>query len=205
MATLSPTPTPKARLAAVFTLPNQLTAARFVLALVLFGLIAAGWWGWCLAVFALAAFTDWLDGHLARTQNLASTLGRNLDPLVDKVLMCGTYIFLLPIGTAQGWLLPWMVTVVVARELVITGLRSYLETAGARFGADWLGKLKMVLQCAAVVAVFVTLKGPEWFPSLADACAWIRDALIYGMLAATLLSGLQYLWRAAVLFRSATD
>src|SRR5690348_8775638 len=94
MATLSPTPTPGTRRVSVFSLPNQLTLARFVLALVLFGLIAAAWWGWCLAVFALAAFTDWLDGHLARTQNLASTLGRNLDPLVDKVLMCGTYIFL---------------------------------------------------------------------------------------------------------------
>ena len=205
MAILSPTPTPGTRRVSVFSLPNQLTAARFVLALVLFGLIAAEWWGWCLNVFIAAAFTDWLDGHLARTQNLASTLGRNLDPLVDKVLMCGTYIFLLPRGSQEGWLLPWMVTVVVARELVITSLRSYLETAGARFGADWLGKLKMGLQCAAVIAVFVTLKSPEWFPTLADACAWARAGLIYGMLAATLLSGMQYLWRAAVLFRSAKD
>src|SRR6516165_10738308 len=146
MATLLPTPRP-VRQPPVFNLPNQLTAARFVLALVLFALIDLGVWGWCLVVFAVAAFTDWLDGYLARRQNLTSTLGRNLDPLVDKVLMCGAYIFLVPLGTTEGWLLPWMVTVVVGRELVITSLRSYLEMTGANFGADWLGKLKMGLQC----------------------------------------------------------
>src|SRR5215469_2470833 len=149
MATLTPSRPP------VFNLPNQLTTSRLVLALLLFGLI--GWEKWlgCLIVFAIAAATDWLDGYLARKQGLSSTLGRNLDPLVDKVLMCGTYIFLLPKGTAEGegWLQPWMVTVVVARELVITSLRSYLESFGARFGADWMGKLKMGLQCAAVIAI----------------------------------------------------
>src|SRR6516164_6879782 len=121
----------------VFNLPNQLTAARFVLALVLFGLIAYEQWLACLAVFALASLTDYLDGYFARKQGLTSTLGRNLDPLVDKVLVCGAYIFLLPDGDSAGWLKPWMVTVVVARELVITGLRSFMENIGAKFGADW--------------------------------------------------------------------
>src|SRR6266481_6487501 len=103
-------------------LPNQLTAARFVLAIVLFGLISLESWVWCFVVFAIAAFTDWLDGYLARKQGLTSTLGRNLDPLVDKVLMCGAFIFLLPVGIKLGFLYPWMVTVVVARELIITSL-----------------------------------------------------------------------------------
>src|SRR6185437_1427799 len=127
MATLTPPQRPQ-----IWNLPNQLTASRFVLALVLFGLIAAKWWLWCLIVFLVAAFTDWLDGYLARKQNLMSTLGRILDPLVDKVLMCGVYIFLLPIAMRpdQGWLRPWMVTVVVAREMVITGLRSWMESHG---------------------------------------------------------------------------
>src|SRR5437762_4909369 len=127
----------------VMNLPNQLTAARFVLAIVLFVLIDNGMWIACIAVFALAAVTDWLDGYLARRQGLTSTLGRNLDPLVDKVLVCGAYIFLLPEGypaESGGWLKPWMVVVVVSRELVITGLRSFMENMGAKFGADWLGK-----------------------------------------------------------------
>lgn len=186
----------------VFNLPNQMTFARFVLALVLFGLIAVEWWDWCLVVFAMAAVTDWLDGYLARLQNLTSTLGRNLDPLVDKVLMCGAYIFLLPLGSKDGWLMPWMVTVVVARELIITSLRSYLENLGARFGADWLGKLKMGLQCAAVIAIFVWLQSPRWFASLTVPCAWLRDGLIYAMLVITLVSGLQYLWKAAQIYKA---
>jgi CDP-diacylglycerol--glycerol-3-phosphate 3-phosphatidyltransferase len=201
MATLSPTRPP------VFTLPNQLTAARFVLALILFGLIAVEAWGWCLAVFAVAAITDWLDGYLARVRNEGSALGRNLDPLVDKVLLCGAFIFLLPHGYDRiqgGWLYPWMVAIVVIRELVITSLRSYVESLGAKFGADVLGKLKMVLQCAAVLAIFVTFKCREWYEPLTPACGWVRDGLIYAMLAATLASGLQYLWRAALLLKSCT-
>jgi CDP-diacylglycerol--glycerol-3-phosphate 3-phosphatidyltransferase len=187
----------------VFNLPNQLTAARLGLALVLFALIARESWLWCIVVFAVAAGTDWLDGYLARKQGLTSTLGRNLDPLVDKVLICGAYIFLLPYGSPDGWLLPWMATVIVARELIITSLRSFLENRGAVFGADWLGKLKMGLQCAALFGIFVFLQvreaetSPtgEWF------FATMRDGLVYSMLAATALSGLQYLGRAALLLR----
>jgi CDP-diacylglycerol--glycerol-3-phosphate 3-phosphatidyltransferase len=200
MATLTP---PRPRL---LNLPNQLTLSRFVLAVILFGLIAAKWWLACLIVFGVAAFTDWLDGYLARKQGLTSTLGRILDPLVDKVLMCGVYISLLPLGSkeGEGWLDPWMVNVVVARELVITGLRSYVEQFGAKFGADWLGKLKMGLQCAAVVAVFLVLilrehAAPE---ELVRWCGMLRDGLIWAMIAATLISGLQYLWKAFMLFRS---
>src|SRR3954469_18526370 len=102
----------------VFNLPNQLTAARFFLGIVLFGLIEYHLWIWCIVVFARAAVTDWLDGYLARLQGLTSTLGRNLDPLVDKVLICGAFIFLVPVRNAG--IEPWMVTVVVGRELIIT-------------------------------------------------------------------------------------
>src|SRR5581483_8450845 len=122
MATMTPARPP------VFNLPNGLTLARLALAFVLFALISFEAWGWALLVFLVAAFTDWLDGYLARVQNLTSALGRNLDPLVDKVLLCGAFIFLLPRGAEQGWLAPWMVTLVVARELIITSLRTYLES-----------------------------------------------------------------------------
>src|SRR5437762_2127977 len=177
----------------VMNLPNQLTAARFVLAIVLFVLIDNGMWIACIAVFALAAVTDWLDGYLARKQGLTSTLGRNLDPLVDKVVICGAFIFLL--RNLNAGVAPWMVTVVVARELIITSLRSFLENVGATFGADWLGKVKMVLQCGALFAIFIALQWP------ADVVNWTRDGFIYAMLVATTLSGLQYLWRAYAMVR----
>jgi CDP-diacylglycerol--glycerol-3-phosphate 3-phosphatidyltransferase len=187
----------------VFNLPNQLTAARLVLALILFVLIAVEGWVASILIFALAALTDWLDGFLARRQGLTSTLGRNLDPLVDKVLICGAYIFLLPFGLAEKWLLPWMVTVIVARELIITSLRGFLEARGATFGADWLGKLKMGLQCAALFAIFVYLHVRD--VGYSESATWffgtVRDGLIYAMLASTALSGLQYLWRAAQLLQ----
>jgi CDP-diacylglycerol--glycerol-3-phosphate 3-phosphatidyltransferase len=187
MATTAPERPP------VFNIPNQLTTARLALAFVLFGLIEFNHWKWSLAVFVIAAITDWLDGYLARRLNLGSTLGRNLDPLVDKVLICGAFIFLLPID--ESGLKPWMAVVVVARELIITSLRSYLESMGAVFGADGLGKIKMVLQCAALVAVLVQLEWPD--PTL----KYVRDFFVYAMLAATALSGLQYLYRAFALLR----
>jgi CDP-diacylglycerol--glycerol-3-phosphate 3-phosphatidyltransferase len=193
MATMTPR-----RPAALFNLPNQLTTSRLGLAVVLFVLIAFEHWPWCLLVFALAALTDWLDGYLARLQGQTSAFGRVLDPLVDKVLVCGTFIFLLPHGSRpeEGWLTPWMVVVVVSREFLITGLRSYVETLGVHFGADWLGKLKMGLQCAALIAVFVAL----WSPS--SLLAFCRDVLIWAMLAATILSGLQYVIRAGRILRA---
>jgi CDP-diacylglycerol--glycerol-3-phosphate 3-phosphatidyltransferase len=159
-------------------------------------------WLACLCVFIVASFTDWLDGYLARRQGLTSTLGRNLDPLVDKVLVCGAYIFLLPDGNKAEWLKPWMVTVVVARELVITSLRSFMENMGAKFGADMLGKVKFALQAAALIAIFVSL---DLQTRMEERVSWVimaRDILIWAMLATTLLSGLQYLWRAAAVLRT---
>jgi CDP-diacylglycerol---glycerol-3-phosphate 3-phosphatidyltransferase len=225
MATVPPPTEPS-----VFNLPNQLTAARLVLAVILFGFIAYASWLTCLLVFAAAVVTDALDGYLARRQGLTSTLGRNLDPLVDKVLICGAYIFLLPhgygvaaapglkesltipgvdtgLGRAFGhgvWLQPWMVTLIVGRELIITSLRSFLEYQGVTFGADWLGKIKMVLQCAALFSIFIALYAltlnlsDQWH----DLLSVTRNMLIWGMLMATALSGLQYLWRAALLLKT---
>src|SRR5262249_21225118 len=94
---------------------------------------------------------------------------------------------------------PWMVVVVVSREFLITGLRNYLETMGVQFGADWLGKLKMGLQCSALIAIFVAL---YWPSPLFSFC---RTALVWAMLAATILSGLQYVWRAVIILRSDPD
>ncbi len=180
--------------AVLFNLPNQLTGLRFLLSFVLFFFIAQELWLYSLLVFIVAAFTDWLDGYLARTQNMQSSLGRNLDPLVDKVLICGAFIFLLPLGTEQGWLPPWMVTIVVARELLITGLRNFIEQKGVSFGADWPGKAKMILQCGALISIFIAMMNLPWIS--ASFAALARNFFIWSMLAATLYSGLQYLIKA---------
>src|SRR5687768_14590339 len=124
MATLSPPPLMPKR-SDFLTLPNQLAVLRLVLAVILFVLIEQpqlvhrGWW--CLGVFLVATVTDFLDGYLARRLGLGSLLGRNLDPLVDKILICGAYVSLLPFP--EVGLKAWMVVVVVSRELLVTGLR----------------------------------------------------------------------------------
>jgi CDP-diacylglycerol--glycerol-3-phosphate 3-phosphatidyltransferase len=200
MATAAPRP----KRPPIVNLPNVLTASRFLLAMVLFVLMAwydaiPGVWLWCLGVFAAAAVTDYFDGYYARKLGLTSTLGRNLDPLVDKVLMCGAFTFLLPINDKMELgLRAWMVVVVVARELIITSLRGFLESEGIRFGADMLGKIKMWLQCAALVVAFVTLHdytAGDWRTVI---CPWF----IWVMVAATALSGAQYLWKATLLLKA---
>jgi len=191
---MTATASPPTKHPPVFNLPNQLTAGRLVLGIILFVLIELdNQWLWCIGIFALAAFTDWLDGYVARKQGITSTLGRNLDPLVDKVVVCGAYIFLL--RHQHSGLTPWMVVMVVSREFIITSLRSFLENMGANFGAEWLGKIKMVLQCVALFAIFLFLAND----TQNDLLVWGRDIAVWAMLASTALSGLQYLWKAFAL------
>ncbi len=89
-------PAPTAR-PAVFNLPNQLTSLRLLIAVVLFCFITAGYYLTGLWLFILAAGTDWLDGYFARKYGQITTLGRILDPFADKVIVCGTFIFLVAI------------------------------------------------------------------------------------------------------------
>ncbi len=202
MATATtPSSPPKWPRPKIVNLPNVLTFARFVLAMVLFLFIGlrdympASVWLWCLAIFIVATITDYFDGYYARKLGLTSTLGRNLDPLVDKVLICGAFTFLLPIESVG--IVPWMVVVVISRELIITSLRGFLESEGIKFGADWLGKVKMGLQCATLIAIFIALQWHE-----VDFFRFVSIALIYAMVGVTALSGAQYLWKATALLKA---
>src|SRR5215831_10180026 len=88
------------------TLPNLLTLSRLPLAVMLFVCIAQGWWLAGLVVFVLASLTDWADGFLARRLGQLSALGRSLDPLIDKVMVGGAFIFFIPVKDSE--LVPWM-------------------------------------------------------------------------------------------------
>lgn len=169
-----------------WNVPNTLTVARMGLAVVVFGLIGAGQYLAALLVFAVAALTDALDGYLARLLNQETPLGRQLDPLVDKVIVSGAYIYLLTVD--QTGVMPWMVTTVVIRELLIQGLRSHLEGKGQAFGAKTAGKVKTVFQCLSISAILAGL----W---LRPAPGWLiaRDALTWAAVGLTLYSGLGYL------------
>lgn len=186
-----------------FNLPNFLTATRFLLAIVMFILIAREQWLLTGVAFFLASVTDWLDGLAARRLGIVSSFGRSFDPLVDKMLICGAYICLLPFEERRTGIMPWMVVTVVTRELLVTSLRGYIESLGIEFGADKWGKLKMVLQCLALAAVLFCLlfKQMKVLGDYTTQLELTRDLLIYGMVLATLFSGLQYLVTSYKLYK----
>ncbi|MDC3255804.1 MAG: CDP-diacylglycerol--glycerol-3-phosphate 3-phosphatidyltransferase [Mariniblastus sp.] len=145
----------------IFNVPNKISAARLVLAVVFFILLPLNFYWAGLVVFVIAAGTDWVDGWYARKYDMVTKLGRVLDPFCDKILICGAYILLAVEMEADfpwyGKIAGWMAVVVVGRELLVTVLRSMIEGAGGDFSAKMAGKLKMGFQCVAVGACLVGL------------------------------------------------
>jgi len=184
---------------ATLNLPNQITLGRLFLSLALFGLLPFQFYLSSLVVFLVAASTDWADGYFARKYNLVTKLGRILDPFVDKLLICGAFIYLA--AEPQSGIGAWMAVIVVARELLVTVLRSFFEGEGVDFSANRAGKLKMVFQCAAVVASLWALsyqtttgQAPLWV-------AWPLMVLVWLAVISTLQSGTGYVWHAYRLLR----
>ena len=181
--------------------PNAITLSRLLLSFVLFALIESGAaWLWAAGLFVFAVATDVLDGYIARKYNLITQLGRILDPFVDKVITGGTFLFLLP-HSASG-VIPWMVVIVLGREMLVTSLRGFLEQKGADFSASASGKLKMFLQCVAATASLLSLDSHFAALSVAGVSFHlIRDILLWSMVAATVWSGYDYVLRAIELLR----
>ncbi len=171
-----------------WNVPNTLTMGRLVLAIFVFALISREYYGWALVLFAAAAVTDALDGYFARLLGQDTAIGRQLDPLIDKVIVSGCYIYLVTVKDTG--VMPWMVTAIVVRELLIQGLRSLLEGQGQPFGARTAGKLKTVVQCASIMAV---LWGLGLEPAAAARLVPFRDGLTYLAVALTIYSGMVYI------------
>ncbi len=130
----------------LLTWPNMLTGLRFAMIPLLVvllmweqtTLIALIAW----AVFALAAFTDWLDGYLARKFECETVLGKLMDPLADKLLVTAGLIMLIPLGRIPAW----VCLIIIGREIFITGLRGLAASTGKVVAADNLGKIKSNFQ-----------------------------------------------------------
>lgn len=179
-----------------WNVPNSLSVSRLGLAAFVFAAISAQWYGWAFGLFVAAAVSDWLDGYFARLLDQDTPLGRQLDPLIDKVIVCGVYIYLAAIpGTG---VLPWMVTAIVVRELLIQGLRSLLEGQGQAFGAKMVGKLKTTFQCLSISAVLLIL----WTGEADRNLILLRDAFTWIAVALTIYSGAAYLWGAGPALRN---
>ena len=147
--------------------------------------------------FLIAAFTDFLDGYLARKWNLVTAFGRVADPFADKVLIAGSLVTLLQFPAATSILTTWYVVVVIAREFLVTAIRGVVEASGKPFPADQLGKWKMVSQCWTVGALLTMVAGSETFVWAAQWGFWVSLVL-------TVVSGANYVWKArTILFAGA--
>lgn len=187
------------------SIPNWITLARFVLAIAFFAVIArydanapdatrwavhAGLW-----LFVAAAVSDFLDGLLARKLDQITVFGRVIDPVADKLLICGAFAFFAGANfhTETGnvtFVAPWMVVVILARELLVTSIRAHAEKTGVDFSATWSGKIKMTLQCAAAVGILAYLAF-DW-----QALAGFVRVLVWAAVIITAYSAITYVGRA---------
>lgn len=184
-------------------LPNQLTVARLLLTFLFVGVLSIDGIPYAgtiaLAVFSIAAYTDLLDGQIARKRNLITNFGKLMDPLADKVLMCAGFVML----CEQGYFPAWVVVLILTREFLVTGLRLVASAEGIVLAAENLGKYKTTFQIIAVIYFLVVLATKEptlaWFSPVLN---WrglgphlLGPLLIWIALLLTLVSGLSYVWK----------
>ena len=138
----------------LLNLPNLLTLGRIAavpLLVVLLLFPGRDACFWAAAIFSLAAVTDWLDGWLARKWQVVTVLGKFLDPLADKLIVMAALIMLIPHGRVPAW----AVFVILAREIVVTGLRSIASSEGVVIAASDLGKYKTIFQMVAIIGLLL--------------------------------------------------
>jgi len=187
----------------VLGLPNLLTLARIVAVPIIVVLLlddsrSAGMWA--AAVFGVAAATDAFDGWLARRWKAETVLGKFLDPLADKLIVMGALIMLIPLGRVPAW----AVFVILAREMIITGLRSIASAEGIVIAASPLGKYKTIFQMVALVGLMLHYDY-YWFFGLRWEVFHVNMqfcglAYFYLALVMTIWSGIDYLAKFFQLF-----
>ena len=212
-------------------LPNQLTVSRFAITLLF--VVVVLWdtlpyhTSWAALLFLIGGLSDIADGYIARKRNLQTDFGRLMDPLADKILATSGFIVLVGMEihpeTALGkYQLPeafaapglpghplmpaWMVIIIVARELAITGLRLLAANKQVVLSADNIGKGKTVFQVTAIISMLVLISYPTW----SEGEGWIvffgwkiagipwsiafTFIVTWGAVVLTLVSGAHYLW-----------
>jgi CDP-diacylglycerol--glycerol-3-phosphate 3-phosphatidyltransferase len=183
--------------------PNKLTISRFGLAAAFLAVIFAEvpyYQTIALLLFSAAGLTDYFDGKIARRDNLITNFGILMDPLADKILICSAFIAFV----GCGWVPAWMVVVVVARELAITGLRLLAASKNLVLAAERFGKNKTISQIVAIISLLVQHGYPQW--GLLGAVfsfnliwgpwvVWFASLSLWLAIIMTFTSGVIYLWR----------
>ena len=200
--------------------PNAITGGRLLLAAGFFVLLSLYQHNGrgdprlldiALVVYVVALFSDFLDGYLARRWQVEGAFGRVVDPFVDKVLVLGTFIFFAgknfviqgggpqPVAQTISGVAPWMVVLILARELLVTSLRGIGEAGGTNFGAAYVGKLKMVFQSVTILVILLYVNYFQFGTHRVPA-QWVRDVCIWLTVIFTLYSGAGYVRRGVALY-----
>ena len=177
-------------------LPNALTVTRICLVPLLVVVLLTKFEGRQIfgipiefagaGIFGLASLTDWADGYLARRRKQITMVGQVIDPLADKLLTSAAFISLVQMGMASAW----MVAVIIGREFAVTALRGVTYSRGAAMPASPLGKMKMIAQVVAILALILSSAGPQ-----AEALWWVGQAALWVVLVAALVSAADYFRR----------
>ncbi len=203
--------------------PNALTILRIFIALAFFILLSVWnypvrdliteakvsprdpLWAYLIAavLFGLAALTDAFDGPLARRWKVVSKFGRIMDPFADKVLVVGSFVMLsgprfgaeMPDGSILhvSGVQPWMVVLILGRELLVTSIRAVSEEGGKDFSASWSGKAKMIVQACVIPTILIVLGLSE--VGRGTIGRWVIDVLVWITVAVTAISGWPYVVR----------
>ncbi|WP_058485214.1 CDP-diacylglycerol--glycerol-3-phosphate 3-phosphatidyltransferase [Defluviitalea phaphyphila] len=166
-------------------LANKLTFLRIFMIPIFLIILLTNWIPdpnkriFALVIFALASLTDMLDGYIARSRNMITTLGKFLDPLADKLLVTAALISLVELRDLSAW----VVIVILSREFIITGFRLVAASEGIVISASWWGKIKTITQMFMIMLILLNISGIE---ILENILIWL--AVIF-----TVISGVDYI------------
>jgi CDP-diacylglycerol--glycerol-3-phosphate 3-phosphatidyltransferase len=191
-------------------LPNKLTLSRFVLTVAFLPIMFSNLpyhETIALVLFCAAGISDFLDGTIARRRKLITNFGILMDPLADKIMVCSAFIAFVGLG----WIPAWMVVIVVARELAITGLRLLAASKNVVLAAEGYGKHKTISQIVAIISILVLNSYKQWgvvgsavfgfhvFSNVAWV-TWFTPLSVWVAVMLTFISGWLYLWRNRSLY-----
>ena len=167
--------------------PNKLTVARMIIVPFLVVFLLTGWGGDAnryisLALFVVASVTDWLDGYLARKNNLVTNFGKFMDPLADKLLVCSAMICMIELNRLPAW----FVIIIIGREFIISGFRLIAAENGIVIAANYWGKFKTASQMIMIILLILHFDGI--FVTLEQLFIWLSLAL-------TIISLITYIWQ----------
>lgn len=185
-------------------LPNTITLFRLILTAVFcIAASAEGTVGYAIALsaFVLGAISDWLDGYLARKMGLVTSLGKLLDPLADKILVCSGFVYL----SAKGLCPVWVTALILCREFLVTGIRQIAIEEGKVLAADHLGKWKTTFQLVFIITALVHLTFASvdsgnpvvaGLKYIAHKDHWLFPLSLWPAVVLTVISGWSYFWQS---------